>query len=307
MMSIFGRTEKGGGKTGIYRPADGFAAAQVMQGAAGGKPVLAHCEYQQARDHDAIARAARAIPDRRLPAVCVLPSDKYTMLLVEAPEVPADELRAAVRWRVRDLIDFHIDDAVLDVFQMPSRRPGSHGQMMYAIVARSDGVRAEIDVAEDAGLKLRAIDILELSLRNIGLLLDKDERGIALMYLAEHTGVMLVIRQGALYLARRLETGVQTLADADGLRSELIDGLALEARRSLDYFESHFEQSSVPVIYTAGLQSPDLDQMAGELGLSVHNIELNSLFETQADYDDELSRRCLPAIGAALRHEEVTL
>jgi MSHA biogenesis protein MshI len=307
MMSIFSRAEKGGGKTGIYRPAHGFAVAQVLEGAAGEKPVLAHCDYQEVPDEDAILRAARAIPNRKLPTVFVLPSDKYSMLLVEAPEVPADELRAAVRWRVRDLIDFHIDDAVLDVFQMPGRRPGGHGQMMYAIAARSDGVQAAVDVAEDAGLRLKAIDILELSLRNIGLLLDKDERGIALMYLAENTGVMLIVRQGALYLARRLETGVRTLADAGELRSGLIDGLALEARRSLDYFESHFEQSSVPVIYTSGLKPGDIDQMSGELGLRVRNIELGSLFETAVDYDDEISRRCLPAIGAALRHEEVTL
>jgi hypothetical protein len=91
------------------------------------------------------------------------------------------------------------------------------------------------------------------------------------------------------------------------MRSELIAGLALEARRSLDYFESHYEQSSLSVIYTAGLDPADLDQMASELGLSVRNIELASLFETSIDFDDEQSRRCIPAIGAALRHDEVAL
>jgi MSHA biogenesis protein MshI len=237
----------------------------------------------------------------------VLDSRAYSMLLVEAPDVPTDELRAAVRWRVKDLIDFHIDDAVLDVFQMPKRGVGGPNQMMYAIAARTEGVQAQVDTAEDAGVKLKAIDILELSLRNLAVLLDRDERGVALLYLAENSGVLLVVRQGTLYLARRLETGVQTLKNADGLRSELIAGLALEARRSLDYFESHYEQSSLSVIYTAGLDPADLDQMSGELGLSVRSIELAALFETNIVFDDEKSRRCIPAIGAALRHDEVVL
>jgi MSHA biogenesis protein MshI len=307
MMSLFNRAEKGGGQVGIHRTDQGLAAAEVLDAPAGGKPVLAHCYYEPATDQESATRAVRKLPHRKWPAVSVLDPGHYSMLLVEAPEVPTDELRAAVRWRVKDLIDFHIDDAVLDVFQMPKRGLGGPNQMMYAIAARAAGVRAEVDVAEDAGVKLKAIDILELSLRNLATLLDRDDRGIALLYLAENTGVLLVVRQGTLYLARRLETGVQTLKDANGMRSELVAGLALEARRSLDYFESHYEQDSLSVIYTAGLNPADLDQMSSELGVSVRSIELAALFDTTITFDDELSRRCIPAIGAALRHDEVKL
>lgn len=307
MMSLFSRARKSGGQIGIHRTGEGLAAAEVLDAPVGGKPVLAHCHYEPATDRDAATRSVRRLPNRKLPAVSVLDSDSYSMLLVEAPDVPTDELRAAVRWRVKDLIDFHIDDAVLDVFQMPKRGIGGPNQMMYAIAAKADGVQAQVDAAEDAGIKLAAIDILELSLRNVAVLLDREERGVALLYLAENSGVLLVVRQGTLYLARRLETGVQALEDANGLRSDLIAGLALEARRSLDYFESHYEQSSLSVIYTAGLDPADLDQMSGELGLSVRSIELAALFDTSIVFDDEQSRRCMPAIGAALRHDEVTL
>ena len=307
MISIFNRADKKGGQTGIYRTHDGVAAAQVLDAQAGDKPVLAHCGFEADPDQDSLTRAARKLPNRRLPAISVLASDRYSMLLVEAPDVPSDELRAAVRWRIKDLIDFHIDDAVLDVFQMPRRGPGGSNQMMYAVAAKADGVQTEVDLIEHAGLKLKAIDILELGLRNLALLLDRDDRGIALLYLAETSGVLLIVRQGTLYLARRFETGVDTLAGGRDLRSQLVAGLALEARRSLDYFESHYEQSAVPVIYTAGLEPSDLDQMSSELALSVRNVELGSLFRTDIEFDDEQSRRCLPAIGAALRRDEVAL
>lgn len=306
-MSLFNRAERAGGQTGLHRTEEGLAAAQVLDAVSGEKPVLAHCHYEPTADLESAMRAVRNIPNRKLPTVSVLEASSYSMLLVEAPDVPTDELRAAVRWRVKDLIDFHIDDAVLDVFQMPSRGVGGPNQMMYAIAAKADGVQTEVDIAEDAGLKLKAIDILELSLRNLALLLDRDDRGVAMLYLAETSGVLLIVRQGTLYLARRLETGVQTLKDADGLRSELISGLALEARRSLDYFESHYEQSSLSVIYTSGLEPSDLDLMSSELGLSVRSVELSALFEMSVELDAELSRKCIPAIGAALRHEKVAL
>ncbi len=290
MLSLLKRTDNGGGQTGIHRRIDGLATAQLTPAAGGGKPVLAHCGFEPANDAEALARAVHRLPNRRLPAVSVLPASRYSMLLVEAPDVPADELRAAVRWRIKDLIDFHIDDAVLDVFQMPSRGRDGPNKMMYAVAARADGVQQEVVAIENSGLRLRAIDVLELSLRNIACQLDADGRGA-----------------GLLYLARRLETGVQDLAAADALRSELVAGLALEARRSLDYFESHYEQSAVPVIHTAGLRPADLDQMTGELGLPMRNFELASWFDTAADHDEDTSRRCLPAIGAALRHDQVAL
>lgn len=304
MMSIFGRAAKGRGQTGIYRTGHGIAVAQILDRADSGRPVLAHCQYRPMPDLESVIRVARRIPNRKLPLVSVLPSESYSMLLVESPEVPREELRAAVRWRIKDLIDFHIDDAVLDVFPMPRRELSSASEMMYAVAARTEGVRTEVEVAEEAGMRLKAIDILELSLRNLALLLDHDERGVALLYLAETSGVLLIVRRRTLYQARRLETGVGTLANANGTRSELVGGLALEARRSLDYFESHYEQSSVPVLYTAGLTPPDREQMERDLGIGVRSIDLGSLFDTEIEFDDETGRRCMPAIGAALRRDE---
>ena len=38
----------------------------------------------------------------------LLNSADYSLVLVDAPDVPPSELRAAVRWRVNELIDFHV-------------------------------------------------------------------------------------------------------------------------------------------------------------------------------------------------------
>jgi MSHA biogenesis protein MshI len=242
-----------------------------------------------------------------LPTVSVLPSAGYQLLLVEAPEVPPEELRAAIRWRIKDLIDYHIDDAVIDVFQMPGQGRGGTHRMMYAIAAKADSVKVQVATVESVGLKLDAIDILELSLRNVAAALEENDRGVALLHLGARSSILLLLRQGVMYLTRRIETGVETLSDAAALRSELIAGLALEARRSLDYFESHYEQDAISVLYTSGLDPADQDLLAADLSISVRNVSLTSFLESDIEIDDEMQRHCLPAIGAALRKDQVAL
>ncbi len=307
MRSFFTRLDDKGGQIGVFRGPEGLAVAQVRASAAASKPTLNHCEFESDPDTDALHRLARRLPNRKLPATTVLPSGAYHLLLVEAPQVPDDELLGAVRWRIKDLIDFHIDDAVIDVFQMPSQSRGGPDQMMYAVVAKATDVREEVTAAESAGLNLDAIEIVELSLRNIAALLEEDGRGAAFLYLAETSGVLLLVRQGILYLTRHIETGVNSLRNAEGMRSELVAGLALETRRSLDYFESHYEQQALPVLHTVGLDPSDQDQMARELGISVRNVDLTALVESATELDEHEQRRCLPAIGAALRHDTVKL
>jgi MSHA biogenesis protein MshI len=249
----------------------------------------------------------KQLPSRKLPAVSILPSASYNLLLVEAPDVPGDELRAAVRWRIKDLIDFHVDDAVIDVFQMPALGRGGPNQMMYAIAAKAEFVRGQVDALESAGLKLEVIDIPELALRNVAAALEHNSDGVALLHLADRYGILLLVRQGVMYLTRRIETGVRTLRDANGLRGDLIAGLALEARRSLDYFESHYEQTPISTLYTTGLQPDDLDQLSQELGISVSHLEYELIVEMGVAVDEDTQRRCLAAVGAALRHDTVKL
>ncbi len=305
LLAFFTHGRRSGSQIGVFATPEGVAAAEVTSRAKG-KPRLDRCVYEKQGGGDAFARALDQLPGRRAPAICVLDPGGYRLLLVEAPDVPADELRAAVRWRVKDLIDFHIDDAVIDVFEMPPHARGGPRRMMYAVTAKADVVKQEIERIEGAGLKLDVVDIPELSLRNIATLLEAD-RGAAFLYLSERRSTLLLVRQGVLYLARFIETGVATLAEARELRPDLVAGLALEVRRSLDYFESHYEQTSIQQLHVSGLEPADREAIARELGLAVHEVDLTALFETDDVLSPEVQRLCMPAIGAALRKDPVTL
>src|SRR5205814_7642129 len=174
----FKRDPGSGGQTGVFVTADGVAAAQVSAGA-GRKPRLECCVYEPRGEQDPLGRVAERLAGRRNATVSVLDPSAYRLLLVEAPDVPPEELRAAVRWRVKDLIDFHVDDAVIDVFEMPPHARGGRNRMMYAVTAKADYVKQQIDLIEAAGLNLDVIDIGELSLRNVATLFEAEQRGTA--------------------------------------------------------------------------------------------------------------------------------
>lgn len=306
MFSFLKRADRGGARTGVCVTADAVSVAQISAGT-DGRPKLDYCRHGLGERDAVLAELAHALPRRRAPAVDVLAPGSYHLLLVEAPDVPVDELRAAVRWRIKDLIDFHIDDAVIDVFEMPAQGRGGINKMMYAVAARADVVRGQIDAVEDAGLELGVVDIAELSLRNVAERLEPASEGVALLYVSAAHSILLIVRQGVLYLTRRVDTGLETLGGPAEMRSELVGGLALETRRSLDYFESHYEQNPIGALYTAGLEPADQALLKEDLGLAVHNLDLASLLDCDAAIDTDAQHACLPAIGAALREDPVTL
>jgi MSHA biogenesis protein MshI len=305
-LAFFERGVRGGSQIGVFATDEGVAAAQVTPRSAG-KPRLERCCYEKHAADDAVTRVLARLPNRRAPAVSALDPAGYRLLLVEAPDVPANELRAAVRWRVKDLIDFHIDDAVIDVFEMPPHARGGRTRMMYAVTAKAEAVKREIERIEAAGLTLEVVDIPELCLRNVAALLEVENRGAALLHIGERRSTLLLVRQGVLYLARHVETGVATLAEGGELRADLVAGLALEIRRSLDYLESHYEHTAALKLHVSGLEAADLEQIGRDLGIAVASVELESLFETSEAVSPELQRLCMPAIGAALRHDPVAL
>lgn len=294
---------------GLFVTAGGIAAAEVS-GSSTARPRLETCLYEPRAatpDHDPLSRVAAKLAGRRTSAINVLDPAGYRLLLVEAPDVPAPELRAAVRWRIKDLIDFHVDDAVIDVFEMPSHGRGGSHKMMYAVTAKAEFVRQQIDSIENAGFKLDVIDIPELALRNVATRLEAEDRGAALLYLADRRSTLLLVRGGVLYLARHVDTGMTSLVEANVSRRELVAGLALEVRRSLDYFESHYEQTSIPHVFTSGLDDEDRRGLAEDLGVAVRAVELARVLDTDEALSPALEHLCLPAIGAALRHDAVTL
>ena len=272
----------------------------------GRRPKLVGVECHELTDSKDAARLLRdSVPSARTPVNLVLDSTEYELLLVEAPRVEPSELRAAVRWKVKSLIDFHIDDAVIDVFEIPGQENRPQGQsMMYVIAARARRIRELVDLLEAADRNLQVIDVADMALRNLAALLDDDIRGVAMLHLERDHGVITITRQGNLYLSRRLEAGYGHM---DAGSSEQ---LVLEVQRSLDYYDSHFSQppvSGLRVLPGFAGHEELIEALSDGLDLNVATFDPESEVECQVALPREELNATLIAIGGALRREEVSL
>ncbi len=272
----------------------------------GRRPRLTGVECHDLPDSkDAVRLLRDSVPSTRTPVNLVLDSSQYELLLVEAPRVEPSELRSAVRWKIKSLIDFHIDDAVIDVFEIPGQENRPQGQsMMYVIAARARKVRELVDLFEEADCNLQVIDVADMAMRNLAALLDDDVRGVAMLHLERDHGVITITRQGNLYLSRRLETGHEGL-DADGAQQ-----LVLEVQRSLDYYDSHFAQppvGSLRLLPGFARHEALIDSLADGLDLEVATFDPQSELDCRVPLPQSELNATLIAIGGALRREEVSL
>ena len=226
---------------GLEMYENGCALAIVDQAEAG-RPVIMGARWFPFRETDrasVLKQAVRGLKGRGLPLVATLPSSAYSLVQLEAPELEPEELRDAMRWRVKDLIDFPIEDAVIDVFQLPaSRRPGAP-QLVYAVVAKSREVEELGTLLVEAGLEIEAIDITEMAIRNLSLHLDKPGRPRAYLQLLPGQTIIEIADGPQVYLSRRVLQEFDIGADAELLQAQM-ENLALEVQRSLDYFESQY-------------------------------------------------------------------
>lgn len=239
----------------------------------------------------------------------VLGSNEYQLLSVDAPNVPAEELKSAVRWRVKDTLGYPVDDAVIDVLQIPKGSQGAErAQSLYVVAATNSLIKKRIALFEDAKLALNVIDIPEMAQRNVAALLEDEGRGLAMLAFDETGGLLTFTGHGELYLARRIEISIGQLRDADeNLRQQAYDRLELEVQRSMDAFDRNFNHISVSRLVVAAHSDTGLvEKFRGNMYVPVERLDLSHVLDLSAVpelMNEDAQMNAFYALGAALRQE----
>lgn len=312
VLGLLKKSSAAKGRVGLAFGPRQVAVAIVRRDGSG--PVLERCELlamDPATGPDAASAAIRAAGLPRMPVAVVLRPDDYQLALVEAPEVPPAELRAAMRWRLKETIEFRVEDAVIDVFEVPDQTRGGHGRMMYAVAARRTAIERYAGAL--AGVPtFDVIDVPELCLRNLAALLPAAAAGVALLHLGETTASIVLVRGRTFYFARQmsLATAPGPVAGSDSGARVDAGSVVLELQRSLDYYERHFDQPPITriAVSPAGARAAALAQdLGGETGFEVATLDLNLLLGCPAPIEPGAQAACLLAVGAALREDHRSL
>lgn len=300
----------------IWPTGDAIATA-VVKPSKKGLPVLESCEYHPVRSRTELQEVMRKLFEikgySKHRCVSLMNSEAYQLLMVEVPDVPKDEVLEAMRWRIKDMIEFPVDQAVVDVFDIPDQK--SSGDMVYVVVAKEEVIAKRVKLMIGAGFDLNSIDIMELAMRNVASHLPENKQGVAMVWLGMHSGSITLTKESVLYFTRHL-TGSEKLFGAlysDAVTAEMegwLDTVVIEIQRTLDFYESQYREPPVSGVVLVPLIKPIAgltEYLSSQLGISVRYIELDKLLKMDADVDLEKVALCMPAIGAALSAPEETV
>jgi MSHA biogenesis protein MshI len=319
LQKLLGKKARTKGFVGISYLPHGIALA-VSNFVDNKKLRLNHCEFISALNvgdqsrllRDLVAEYNLVDYDCHL----VLTSSNYRRVNIEAPAVAENEMREAIRWKISDLIDFSIDNAVIDYFYAPVSMRATSNNMLEVVVSPKELIRELANKSTRAGLQLKVIDIQETALRNLAVLLPENQRGVAVLMLSESSGTILIQKEGTIYLSRNFDIGYRELglashnSDYDSESSDRESGaeqnnLILEIQRSLDYVESFYgipPISGLAVIPLAKNTQELLNILNGNHGITARIMDLSAIVDSDLLLDDATQSLCSSVIGATLRY-----
>lgn len=290
----------------VVRQGDRLDLAHVIC-AVGKRPEVRLCDSFRIEkdDADALSRLAQSRNLKRYRCATLLAESDYRVVQVEAPNVPAEERVQATRWLLKDQLDFPVASAALAVADIPTE--GNRQANVFAVAAPAEVIGARMALFGDAKVALEAIDIPEMAVRNVAVLFEEENRGLAFLALIEGNGLLTITYRGELYLSRRIDLSSAALAQAsEEKRGQMLERLALELQRTLDNFDRQYGFISVSRLLVAS----DYDctgttaALADNLYLPVQAVDLAPV----ADFNGlpelaslERQAQGLLAIGAALR------
>ena len=314
-MGIFSRSKKSQGLLVFDLQADGICVTQVAR-IKGNKPrilLAAFYPYAQTETSVLLTRINKELHGKNLQHGHVLSAAEYQLLTVETPNVPSHELKTAVRWLLKDMLDYHVDDAATDILDIPvDKNLPNRKAMMFVVAARNQLIAQRQTLFETAQINLGTIDIPDLAQRNIANLIAQTGRGLAMLSFDNNGGLLTITYQDELYLSRRLDINLTQLSTPDTeQQNRLFEKISLELQRTFDHVDRQYQFLNLEKLVLA----PALPEftlltefLSSNLYIPVSCIALDSLFELTAELQDPIQQsRFFMSLGAALRLEEKAL
>lgn len=270
------------------------------------RPEILLCESfrKEGTDIETLRRLRKELNLNRYQCTTLLKANEYQLLAVDAPNVPAAEARNAVRWSIKDLVDYPVESAAVDAVRVPGEIAGRPAQML-AVAARNDVVAAAVKPFNEADIDLEVVDVPELAQRNLATLFEQEGRGLAMLCFDDAGALLTFTSGGELYQARRIDVALRDFVPGAD-ESERYDRLALELQRSLDHFDRQFRSVSVSRLVISPVADAErlVEYLGANLTVPVVLLDLAQVmdFPGVPELRDPLRQsQCLQMIGAAMR------
>ncbi len=174
----------------------------------------------------------------------ILSSKLYSIIQVDKPALPDNELSAALTWQIKDLVPIEPSDMVIDYFDAPTL---AGVEKINVVCASEQKLKSYIEHIIHDKMFINRIIPEEFAFAE---LITKSKDATLLLCQQPNEDLMiLIVKNGQLFSYRRIRaTANISLRSVDELSAGLIDNLSIEMQKSIDYFERQLKQSPVKMI-----------------------------------------------------------
>lgn len=251
-------------------------AAVPPSGRGGGQAQIVELPTEAEEQARSLARTVADLGVKGCRASVTLPIGAYHLMQIERPPVDEAELVDAARWRIKGQLDYPVEDAVIQVFDVPQSE-NQRTPLLNVVAAPQRTIRELTALVKRAGLSLHRVTIVELAVRDLVNRVTDREEPVATVFLNARQGVIQITHGRELYITRRVEYGLGSVIPTDTLATGIHMTLPLELRRTVDYFESQFGLGTIRRVLAAPTDEPFMKFMKETnefTGLPVEPLEL---------------------------------
>lgn len=213
-----------------------------------------------------------------------LSSNQYQVLLIDRPDVKPSEYGAAALWQAKEMLDYPIEDCVVDVF-LPAEEIVVHKDKLYVVAARKSFLLSIVEKFEILEMPITSINIEEFALRNlVSQLLDQQPTAIVTFDGSDY--FINIFSNNNILFSRRIQTN-----------------LVIELYRSLDFYTTALRQKSLTALYMQNISNSIEQEIKSYFKNKGYEIVLKYFDQTLKKLTniDEQNMNAVFAVGAALQ------
>lgn len=204
----------------------------------------------------------------------VLAASMYQIVQVEKPKVPDEEVNSALKWQIKDLVNFAPENMIVDYFDAPTIMGSS--EKINVVCASLTELKSIVEQLSDDDFSIKSITTEEFAFASLVPIVDD-----ASLLVCQQPGeeiVLIIVKEGKIYFHRRLRGFTQiAMRSEEELSMSVIDSLSLELQRSTDYFERQLKQApikNIKIILPMDTESFVARKLAENTNIPVNLLEL---------------------------------
>ncbi len=234
----------------------------------------------------------------------VLAPGQYQLLLMDALDVPEDDMAKALRWRLKGLVEYPLNDVAVDAFVVPPHGVVGQRKKVFVAVTLLSVLKKKLDMMESAYLEVDSVGIGELALRNLlELVPNQQAEPVIAISLEKGLCQLQILYRNQLYLVRELAIDQKLIAENDPQSHDIL----LEIQRSVDYCLSELKlPEPKQIIFTPSFYHAEnlMQFLRDELSKEVILLNLADYLEMDPPLTLKEQQDCFYSIGGALTFTE---